>query len=284
MMTIGDFNTLTVKRESDIAYILTDGVEEIFLHKKEALRPYLPEEKIDVFLYVDNVGRITASTKEPLTTIQKAAFLDVVSVNHQYGVFLDNHLVKDLLLSLDDLPLQLDLWPKPGDKMFVSMKEKKQHLYARILGKKQIAPYFQHMEKDDLVVGQTYDAYIQYILDDGYLAFTLVGEEIYISFTQCRKEYHLGELVQVKILKMNAHHEYTGSMIEQKEKMLNSDGEKLVAYMVNHGGEMRYTDKSAAEEIAFAFSMSKGAFKRALGSLYKAGKVELSETKTILKK
>jgi len=283
-MIIGDFNTLTVKRESDIAYILTDGLEEIFLHKKEAWRPYIPEEKIDVFLYVDNVGRITASTKEPLATIQKAAFLDVVSVNHKYGVFLDNHLVKDLLLSLDDLPLQLDLWPKPGDKMFVSMKEKKQHLYARILGRKQVSPMFEGITKDDLVVGQSYLAYIQYLLDDGYIAFTLQGQEIYISFTQCRKDYHLGEAVEVKILKMNPHHEYTGSMIEQKEKMLDSDGDKLIQYMESHAGEMRFTDKSSAEEIAFAFGMSKGAFKRALGTLYKAGKVELTPTKTIQKK
>ncbi|HRY77993.1 MAG TPA: S1 RNA-binding domain-containing protein, partial [Candidatus Izemoplasmatales bacterium] len=62
-MKLGDFNTLTVLRETDIAYQLTDGENEFFLHKKEALRNYLKGEVIEVFLYVDNQGRPTASTR-----------------------------------------------------------------------------------------------------------------------------------------------------------------------------------------------------------------------------
>ncbi|MCK5731577.1 MAG: DNA-binding protein, partial [Tenericutes bacterium] len=43
---------------------------------------------------------------------------------------------------------------------------------------------------------------------------------------------------------------------------------------------MKYTDKSDAEEISKVFHMSKSAFKRALGFLYKAGQIELSKINT----
>ena len=124
-MELGKVNTLEVLRESDIAYVLTDGEVEVFLHKKEAKKPYLDGEKIDVFLYSDNQGRVTASTKEPLIYLNEVKMLEVVQVNERYGVFLYYGMVKDLLLSLDDLPIDRRLWPKIGEFVMVEMICKK---------------------------------------------------------------------------------------------------------------------------------------------------------------
>jgi len=281
-MILGDYNELKVLRETDIAYLLTDGHEELFLHKKEALKAYETGETINVFVYADNQGRKTASTKTALITIHTAAFLEVVSINQSFGVFLHNGLVKDLLLSKDDLPLRLDDWPQVSDKIFVTMKEKKTHLFAKMVGRKQIKDYLQ--SSITLVDGDTCDAYVGFLLEDGIVCTSIYGHEIFVHLNNTRKKYRLGEFVQPKILKQNENEEYTGSLIEQKELMIEKDGQIILEYLNNHHGVMRFTDKSSPEDITYAFQMSKSAYKRALGSLYKAGLVELQPTQTILKK
>lgn len=277
-MEIGCFNQLTVMRETDISYILTDGKEEVFLHKKEALKAYETGEIISVFLYVDNRGRTTASTKIPFIALDEAAFLKVVSVNYEFGVFLDNNLIKDLLLSKDDLPFNLDEWPRPQDLLFVQMREKKGTLFAKFIGRKQIGSHFPH--KELLETSKSYPAYVEYLLDDGLICFTLSGDEIFIHVNNTRRKYRLGEAVLPRILKQNESLEYVGSLIEQKETMIKTDAEIILEYLDNHEGVMRFTDKSDPVEIQAAFKMSKSAFKRALGSLYKTGHVELSPENT----
>ncbi len=277
-MEIGRFNLLTVMRETDISYILTDGKEEVFLHKKEALKAYEPGDTLEVFLYVDNRGRTTASTRIPYIAMEEAAFLQVVSVNFEFGVFLDNNLIKDLLLSKDDLPFNLDEWPKPQDMIFVQLREKKGTLFAKFVGRKQIGSYF--LDKVLLESGKSYQAYVQYLLDDGLICFTPNGDEIFIHVNNTRRKYRLGEEVHPRILKQNESLEYVGSLIEQKETMIKSDADIILDYLDSHEGLMRFTDKSNPVEIQAAFKMSKSAFKRALGSLYKAGRVELGPENT----
>lgn len=261
--------------------MLTDGKEEIFLHKKEALDAYRVGEKITVFVYVDNNGRKTASTRMPKIVLGEAAFLDVVGSNYEYGVFLDNNLVKDLLLSKDDLPFNLDLWPVPNDKLFVELKEKKNTLFAKFVGRKQVTSFFPPSEP--LTEDTKYQAYVSYLLEEGLVCFTEKGDEIFVHHNNTRRSYRLGELVWPRILKVNPEAEYVGTLIEQKESMIDTDAKTILDYLDGHKGTMRFTDKSTPEEIQAAFKMSKSAFKRALGSLYKQGLVVLESDKTTRK-
>ena len=48
-------------------------------------------------------------------------------------------------------------------------------------------------------------------------------------------------------------------------------------------GSMPYGDKSDADDIKRVFNMSKGAFKRAIGHLYKNGTIELEPEKIKIK-
>ncbi|XFA99209.1 S1-like domain-containing RNA-binding protein [Candidatus Izemoplasma sp. B36] len=277
-MELGKINTLKVLRESDIAYVLTDGLVEVFLHKKEAKKPYLDGEDIDVFLYSDNQGRVTASTKEPLIQLNEVKMLEVVSVNERYGAFLYYGMVKDLLLSLDDLPNDSRDWPKPGDFVMVEMINKKDHLYGHIIGRKQITDHFPDAYK--IADNETVEANVMYLIDNGLVCFTKDGHEIFIHKNNYRERYHIGQLVKPKILKQNPSDEYVGTLIEQKEIMLEKDALRILDYLERNNGIMKYTDKSNAEEIQQVFHMSKSAFKRALGSLYRAKKVILNKENT----
>jgi len=280
-MNLGTYNELEIVRISDIAYILSDGDNEIFLHKKEALKDYVAGDKITVFIYVDNENRPTASTKRPFVTIDSAAFLEVVLVNHEYGVFLSNGLVKDLLLSKDDLPLTIQSWPMVGDQVYVTMKVKKDQLFAKIVGRKLIQPQLQPTEI--LEAGTNYEAVVLFFMVEGLVCFTKKGHEIFVHYNNTRTKYRLGEAVNVRILKQNDNGEYVGTLIQQKELMMEDDSKILLSYLENHSGQMRFTDQSSPEDIQAAFHMSKSAFKRALGTLYKAGIVELKNDKTVIK-
>ena len=281
-MNLGDYNTLKVLRESDIAYLLTDGENEYFLHKKEALRNYIKDEVLNVFMYVDNQGRPTASTKIPLITVNSAAFLEVVSVNPDLGVFLSYGMVKDLLLSKDDLPLSFNTWPIVGDQLFATIKIKKDLMFAKLVSRKMIQTFLPIPA--ELEEGTAYDAIVSFLLVEGLVCFTKEGHEIFVHYNNTRKKYRLGEPVSVMIIQKHENNEYTGTLIQQKEFMLQPDSQTIMRYLENHMGSMRFTDDSSPEEIQAAFHMSKGAFKRALGTLYKTGLVEFTPEKTLLVK
>ncbi len=277
-MIIGTYNDLTVVRETDISYILTDGKQEVFLHKKETDKPLKTNQRIRVFIYVDNQGRPTASTKTVNISLDDGGFLEVVDVNYDLGVFLDNGLVKDLLLSKDDLPFNLDSWPVAGDFLFVVLKNRKDTLFAKFVGRKEIAGYFPAAV--ELTIDDHVQSHVQYLLPEGLVAFTRSGHEIFVHVNNTRRSYRLGEKVSPRILKHNPSDEYVGSLIETKETMIKEDARAILEYLKDRGGIMRFTDSSSPEEIQAAFNMSKSAFKRALGSLYKQGYVELLPDKT----
>jgi predicted RNA-binding protein (virulence factor B family) len=280
-MELGKINRLIVKREADISYILTDGELEIFLHKKEAERPYLIGEAISVFLYDDNQGRITASTRPPSLEIGGLALLEVKQVNPNYGAFLYYGMVKDLLLSLDDLPHNKKSWPKENDRIFVTMVNKNDRLFAKVLSRFELAKSFSETEL--LIENEKYSAYVMYILDNGIVAFTENGHEIFVHNNNLRQTVRLGENLEIKIIAHNSTGNYSGTLIEQKEIMMNSDSQIILDYLKEHGGTMRFTDKTDAESISKVFKMSKSAFKRALGKLYREKTIELNENYTKLK-
>ncbi|MDY0023897.1 MAG: S1-like domain-containing RNA-binding protein [Candidatus Izemoplasmatales bacterium] len=281
-MELGKINQLEVKREADISYILTDGVEEIFLHKKEAEKAYSVGELIDVFLYDDNQGRITASTKPPSIFIDEVKLLDVVSTNYNYGAFLYYGMVKDLLLTIDDLPKSHRFWPKPNDKIFVTMKNKNNRLFARIISRNDLKHTFN--PENEFSVKDEVEAYAMYFLDNGLTAFTEKGHEIFIHKNNFRTDVRIGQKLMVKILSKNESGNYSGTLIEQKELMLDKDAGRIYQYLLDQGGQMEFTDKSDPETIQKQFHMSKSAFKRALGHLKKMDQVELNIKNTKLKR
>ncbi|MFO7968690.1 MAG: S1-like domain-containing RNA-binding protein [Candidatus Izemoplasmatales bacterium] len=280
-MELGKINRLRVLRETDIAYLLTDGLEEVFLHKKEAEKAYEDYEEIDVFIYKDNEGRLTASTKTPKLMVGEMAKLKVVGINHDYGVFLDYGLVKDLLLSKDDLPASKDLWPQLDDELFVTMKVSKARLFAQIPSRNELSDYFNPEHSSDI---EEMVVTIMYHLDEGIVGFSDKGHEVFIHRNNYRRRIRIGEKLTVDIINFNDTGNYSGKLIEQKEIMLDKDSEIILDYLKKNDGVMKFTDKSDPEIISQVFHMSKSAFKRALGRLYKEKRVELSKTQTKLKR
>ena len=184
-LAMGKYNNLTVLRESDLAYILTDGRDEIFLHKRQAHGSLEPDMEVEVFLYYDNQKRITATMNRPTVDTKNAAFLKVVGVNAHLGVFLDVGLIKDLLLSRDDLSFKKKEWPQVGDEILVKMKASKNQLTAKIIPRYDIKKYLS--PQTELIEGEGYVSYCIFIAEEGVVFITKEGHYIYVYYKNMRK-------------------------------------------------------------------------------------------------
>ena len=266
-LKMGTVNTLEVVREADISYILTDGLEDIFLHKRQAHGELTAGDNVDVFLYYDGQKRITATMNIPTIGFKTPGFCKVVDVNKRLGVFLQIGISKDLLLSRDDLPFKKSEWPEVGDEIFVRLRASRNQLTAKIIPRYDIPQYLK--PETELVEKESYTAYVVFFGEEGIALTTKEGHGIYVYFKYIRKNYRLGQEVEVKIINVKPDGTYNGTFIQQKELMISEDALFIKKQLETYHGEMMVTDKSDPQVIYEKFHMSKSAFKRAVGSLYR---------------
>lgn len=273
---IGEIQRLKVDRKTDIGYMLTSDNDEVFLHFNESLhQPLNPGDLVDAFLYLDHKARVAATLKLPLLTVGKPAFLNVKDVHPDLGVFLDMGISKDLLLSIDDLPFNVDLWPTKGDKVYVCLHIKGK-MVAKLASKSEITlePQTKLNVKDEVV------GYLQNIGKQGLNFITEEGHLIFVHESMYQGNYRLGQEVSVTITFISEKGN-NGSLIEQKEVKIFDDANIILSKLIRYGN-LDLDSNSSPEEIKKVFDMSKKAFKRALGTLYKERKIDFVEGRTIL--
>lgn len=261
MMIIGNINQLKVNRKTDIGYMLSDGKNEVFLHFNESNFKDLNDgDTVEAFLYYDAKGRLSATLDKPLITVDQDAFLKVVDVKRDLGVFVDMGISKDLLVSKDDLPFSFSLWPEIGDILYLRLIHKNR-LTGKPLSKSDIDVNYQAQENDIL------QGYVIRTSKEGLDVLTENLTSIFVHHTQTRKPYRLGEKVEVKIIR-TYEHTLNGSLIKQKENQMDQDAKRVYEYLRVHK-QMPLGNHSSPEEIFQTFHLSKKAFKRALGMLYR---------------
>jgi len=96
------------------------------------LESFDPDEPQTVFLYQDHQGRLSATMTIPTIKIGTYDWVEVVEVKEDLGVFVNIGISKDILISKDDLPALLTLWPAKGDKLYCTLKTDK---HNRLFGK-----------------------------------------------------------------------------------------------------------------------------------------------------
>lgn len=125
---------LEVIRKANFGYFLSDGNTDILLHEREITKEINIGDHIDVFLYHDHQGRLAATMEEPYLQVGEFAWLEAVEVKTGHGVFFHNGISRDLFLSMDELPYDRELWPRPGDRLPLSLTwDKKGRLMAKLV-------------------------------------------------------------------------------------------------------------------------------------------------------
>ena len=273
--------SLKVKRETDISYILVQDNEpfEVFMHFNQATKRLEENEIVEAFLYYDNKHRLCATMEEPIITTEKHGFVECVAQKENVGCFMNIGIAKDILLSKDILPMNTKAWPKQGDKLPCILKVKKDSLVCKILSREDLGT-----KNATLKVNDTVSAYVTSFTSTGLLAIDEQYNVIYVHKSMIRKKYRIGEEIILTIININDRGEYNGSTITQKETMRLSDSQMLLNYLKEMGGIIPLGNASTPEDISKIFTLSKSAFKRAVGALYKERLIEIEDYRIILKK
>ncbi|MBO0961237.1 hypothetical protein J1P26_16155 [Neobacillus sp. MM2021_6] len=269
---IGQATTLTVARKAEFGYFLSDGNEDVLLHSNQAHQELAEGDEVEVFLFVDSQGRISASMTIPEVSVGQYAWVKVTDTNPKIGVFLNIGLPKDILLGADDLPAHQSVWPNIGDMVYVTLRVNRNHLiYAKQASDQVIQSISVKATEKDF--NKNIQGHIYRTAKVGSWVYTIEGFKGFIHESQRGTEPRLGEKVEGRIIDVKEDGTINVSLLARKEESQDLDAARIYEYLMSRNGAMPFSDKSTPEDIQERFDLSKGAFKRALGKLMKEGKV-----------
>jgi len=274
-MEAGLIYKLKVNRKTPIGYMLSKDSEDVFMHNNETLYELTPNDVVEVFLYYDSEKRLAATMTIPNATKNNPGWA-IVEDKVEGGVFLNIGISKGVLISKDYLPYDYKLWPQKGDKLFVILKEKSNRLLAKVVNNNEAKAY---SLDEDIKVDDQVKAYVSRINNEGYILYTDNLSIIYLHKTQVRTTLRLGEEVGVKITRIDDRGIHS-TMIDNKENMIEKDKVVILNYLKEH--TFIYEDVTP-EFVLETFNMSKKAYKRAIGSLYKDRLIDFKDKKYIIK-
>ncbi|HAF91492.1 MAG TPA: GntR family transcriptional regulator [Pseudomonas sp.] len=268
MAAIGRYNSMQVVKHTGFGLYLDGGADgEILLPKR-----YIPKDVssevgdwLNVFVYLDSEDKLIATTDKPKAQVGEFASLKVVEIN-RIGLFLDWGLPKDLLLphSEEKRPLQVGdycvvfLYVDPRTRRITATARLDRHL------DKTPARYRVGDPVDLLVVEQT-DLGFKAIIEARHWGLIHKNEVFKFLRPGLRERGYIREL------------RADGKISLSLQPLGNEAADALQALILQkleeQGGVLQLSDKSPAEAIARAFGVSKGNFKKAIGGLYKQGRI-----------
>ncbi|MBA4536491.1 hypothetical protein H1Z61_04845 [Bacillus aquiflavi] len=269
---VGQITTLTVSRQADFGYFLTNGEEDVLLHNNEAKEEYRIGEAVEVFLYIDSQNRVAASSFLPSVTLGDYNWATVTEVKNTFGVFLHIGIQKEILLGAEDLPALKTVWPKKGDLLYITLRVNKNYrIYAKLASDEIMKE--KAIKADKKVLNKNINGHIYRTSKVGSWIITAEGYKGFIHQSERKREPRLGEKVSGRIIDVKEDGSINVSLLPRKQETIDDNANNILSYLKDRNGAMPYWDKSLPEDIAARFQMSKAAFKRALGKLMKEGKV-----------
>ncbi|WP_312143769.1 CvfB family protein [Lysinibacillus capsici] len=270
----GEVVTLTVLEQQTSKWILTNGVEELPLNASEVTEPLTVGDRLEVFLFADRRGDLAATTAIPAFTQGEYGWARVLKVVEREGAFVDIGTSREVLVRAEDLPALKEVWPEPGDHLFMTLRtDRNGDLFGRLATEEKISELYEGAFED--MHNKNIQARPYRLLPIGtFLLGVEVPYRIFVHESERNNEPRLGQDVVVRIIDVKDDGSMNGSLLPRKHERLSNDAQQILKYIQDVGGKMPFGDKSSPEEIQEMFNMSKGAFKRALGTLMKAGKVK----------
>ncbi|XME00940.1 S1 RNA-binding domain-containing protein [Lachnospiraceae bacterium C1.1] len=269
MIKLGEIQTLGIERKVEFGAYLSahKGDEEaVLLPGKQLPEDAEVGDGLEVFVYRDSKDRLIATVNTPLITVGETAVLKVCQVN-KVGAFLNMGLERDLLLPYHEQTYEV----KEGDEVLVTMYiDKSKRLAASM-------KVYEYLDKDspykvnDEVEGLVYE------ISRNFGAFVAVDRK-YSGLIPAREfagEAKCGDIVKVRVTGVKEDGKLDLSIRKKAYLQMNEDAEALLELMRENHGHLDFTDKASPELIKDECSMSKNAFKRAVGHLLKEGLITI---------
>lgn len=268
MAILGKRNTLGIVRESTPGLYLDGGeLGEILLPGRYIPANLKPKDKLDVFVYRDSEDRLVATTEIPLATVGEFAAMNVVSINDRVGAFLDWGLAKDLLLPFreQEKPVRV------GQRVvvFVYLDPKTQRIVASLRLKRHLSqdrPFYRNSQPVNLLITGASPLGYQAIVENAHLGL-LYRDNITTPL-------QIGQRVKAFVRNIRPNDQIDLSLDAAGYKRVAPLTDQIVQELEKNGGKLAFDDDSSPEAIRQKFSVSKKAFKQALGKLYKARRIQ----------
>lgn len=279
MLKLGEKQTLEIMKKVEFGVYLKDaedaaGEERVLLPAKQVPAGAVIGDKIEVFLYKDSKDRLIATTKTPLLLMGEVKALTVAQVG-KMGAFLNWGLEKDLFLPFREQTRKV----KEGEECLVALYVDKS---SRLCATMKVYHYLSQSspyKKDDRVEGVVYE------ISDNFGAFVAVDNQY--SGLISKKEFFgnvkVGDKISARVVSVKEDGKLDLSIREKALAQILIDAEKVLKVIESFDGALPFNDKANPEVIKRELQMSKNEFKKAVGHLLKAGKIEITEKSIRLK-
>ncbi|MBU3069943.1 GntR family transcriptional regulator [Aestuariicella sp. G3-2] len=275
MVQIGKFNRLKVVKLVDFGLFLDgDKFGNILLPKR-----YIPAntdigDELDVFIYLDSEDEIIATTERPKVTVGECAYLKVTDVN-RVGAFLDWGLPKDLMVPYNEQSNPMEegksyvvyVYLDPYTNRIVASSRLNRHLSEESL-------FFKPQQAVKLMICGRTDMGYKAVINNTHLGLLFKDDAF--------KPLKYGARTPGYIKAIRADKKIDLSLqlppVQQRAQLT----EQILEHLEARGGTSNLTDKSAPDDIYKEYNVSKGAYKKALGSLYKERRILIEPDKITL--
>lgn len=274
MMKLGEIQTLKVAKKVDFGVYLVENAGDdktVLLPKKQVPAGVSIGDSISVFLYKDSDDRLIATTTIPKLTMGKCGVLQVKEIS-KIGAFLDWGLEKDLFLPYKEMSRRVNqgdeilvrLYIDKSDRLCASTK----HIYPLLENK---SPYKVGDEVEGRIYEFGHDFGTFVAVDDKYSAMIPKHEDT--------SNYHLGDILSMEVTGVKADGKLDVSLRSKAYIQMDTDAERVMEIIDSYAGVLPFTEKATPEIIFRETGLSKAAFKRAVGRLYKERRITINDGK-----
>ncbi|MBC8211905.1 MAG: GntR family transcriptional regulator [Gammaproteobacteria bacterium] len=262
MIEIGHSYELKVIKKVDFGVYL-DAAElgEILLPNRHLPEHVALGDSIQVFLYLDSEDRPVATTQSPKAKVGEFAYLKVVD-STEIGAFLDWGLDKDLLVPFAEQHRPMEVEHSYIVYLYIDKRD------GRITASSKIDKFlddlrphqFRPQQKVDLLIANTTDLGFKAIINNSHWG-VLYQDEVFqrLSFGQSKKGF-------IKSIRADGKIDLS---LQGGQETRDKYAKIILIYLQKQNGFAPVHDKSDPQLISRLFGMSKGAFKKAIGGLYK---------------
>ena len=262
MITIGKTYKLKAVKKLDFGvYLDAEDLYEVLLPKRYVPRDLEMGDEIEVFLYLDSEDRPIATTEIPKIQLGEFAYLPVVDVNNT-GAFLDWGLMKDLFVPYGEQHRPMEV----GSSYIVYLYLDK--IKGRLTASSKIDKFLDDEKPHDFTPQQAVKLLIANSTDLGYKAIINNSHWGVLFENEVHQRLSFGQSIDGFIKRVRPDGKIDVSL--QGGKETRDKYERLIlTYLNQHGGFAQVHDKSDPKLISDLFGMSKKAFKKTIGGLYK---------------
>lgn len=270
MTQIGQINRLTVTEISPFGAFLDGGNLGKILLPKRYMHPGIkPGTEHKVFIYLDSDDRLVATTEIPFVTIGRFAFLKVVDVT-SVGAFLDWGLSKDLLVPFREQKQKMEVGKKY--LVYTYLDDATKRIVASAKIEKFLdntSPAYLTGDKVELIIIGTTDLGIKAIINHSHTGL--------IYHNEISNPLKTGQTIRGYIKRVREDDKIDLSLHPLGLEAIEENANKIIHILEQSNGFIPLTDDSTPHEIKLILNMSKKAFKKAVGKLYKQNKINIEQ-------